>query len=90
VFFRSEEHARRWPAFQANAKEGFIALPALAALFGTESRHHMLDADYLSTWYPRRAAERRACLEAIAKMSPFWLGTPEPGGEDRAAGDRRA
>jgi len=39
----------------------------------------MLDPDYLSTWYPRRAAERRAYLEQINKRSsPFWLGTPDP------------
>ena len=75
--FRSEEHARRWPAFRARAEEGFIPLPALAGFFGTESRHHMLDADYLSVWYPRRATERRAYLEAIGKTSPFWLGTPD-------------
>ena len=76
--FRSEEHARRWPAFQARAEEGFIALPDLAAFFGTESRRHMLDADYLSVWFPRRAAERREHLERIGKTSPFWLGTPDP------------
>src|SRR6266568_59084 len=55
--FRSEEHARRWPASQ--------------------TRGHMLDADYLSAWYPRRAAERRAYLESIGKTTPFWLGTPD-------------
>jgi hypothetical protein len=76
--FRSEEHARRWPAFQARAEEGFIALPDLVGFFGTESRRHMLDADYLSAWYPRRPAERRAHLERIGKTSPFWLGTPDP------------
>jgi hypothetical protein len=76
--FRSEEHARRWPAFQARAEEGFIALPDLAGFFGTESRRHMLDADYLSRWYPQRAAERRAWLERIGKTTPFWLGTPDP------------
>ena len=76
--FRSEEHARRWPAFQPRAEDGFIALPDLAAFFGTESRRHMLDADYLSVWFPRRADERRAHLERIGKTSPFWLGTPDP------------
>jgi hypothetical protein len=76
--FRSEEHARRWPAFQPRAEEGFIALPDLAAFFGTESRRHMLDPDYLSVWFPRRAAERRGHLERIGKTSPFWLGTPDP------------
>jgi hypothetical protein len=76
--FRSEDHARRWPQFNAAAEEGFIDLPDLAAFFGTESRHHMLDPDYLSTWYPKRASERRAVLERIGKTSPFWLGTPGP------------
>jgi hypothetical protein len=78
--FRSEEHARRWAQFNpaSEAQGGFIALPDLAAFFGTETRRHMLDADYLSAWYPRRAAERRAVLERIGKTTPFWLGTPSP------------
>jgi hypothetical protein len=76
--FRSEEHARRWPPFQARAEEGFITLVDLAGFFGTETRRHMLDADYLSTWFPRRAAERRTYLERIGKTSPFWMGTPDP------------
>jgi hypothetical protein len=50
----------------------------LVAFFGTETRRHMLDPDYLSRWYPQRAAERRAVLERIGKTTPFWLGTPEP------------
>ncbi len=75
--FRSEDHARRWPAFQARAEEGFITLVDLAGFFGTETRHHMLDGDYLSRWFPRRGAERRAYLEQIGKTTPFWLGTPD-------------
>jgi hypothetical protein len=35
--FRSEEHARRWPAFQARAAEGFITLVELAGFFGTRT-----------------------------------------------------
>ncbi len=76
--FRSEEHARRWPGFNPASEEGFISLPDLAGFFGTETRHHMLDADYLSAWFPKRAAERRAFLERIGKATPFWLGTPSP------------
>jgi hypothetical protein len=77
-FFRSEEHARRWDRFNpaSEAGRGFIRLDDLVAVFGTESRQHMLDADYLSAWYPRRAAERRAVLERAGKTMPFWLGTP--------------
>jgi hypothetical protein len=77
--FRAEEHARRWPQFQSRAEEGFISLADLAGFFGTETRRHMLDGDYLSVWYPRRAAERRAYLERIGKATPFWMGTPDPG-----------
>ncbi len=78
--FRSEEHARRWALFnpQSEEGEGFISLPDLAGFFGTESRHHMLEPDYLSVWYPRRGAERRGYLERIGKVTPFWLGTPSP------------
>ena len=76
--FRSEEHARRWTQFNPLSEEGFIALPDLAGFFATESRHHMLAADYLSAWYPKRGAERRAYLERIGKTTPFWLGTPAP------------
>jgi hypothetical protein len=71
--FRSEEHARRWQDFNPDSEDGFITLPDLATLFGTESRHHWLDDDYLSRWLPRRAAERRAVLERLGK-GPFWLG----------------
>jgi len=77
--FRSEEHARRWEQFRPRSEEGFISLPDLAGFFGTESRRHMLDADYLSRWYPRRGAERLEYLARIGKSSPFWLGTPDPG-----------
>ena len=76
--FRSEEHARRWVDFRRESEEGFISLPELAGFFGTESRQHMLDADYLSRWFPRRATERREYLTRIGKASPFWMGTPSP------------
>ena len=76
--FRSEEHARRWTQFNPASEIGFISLPDLAAFFGTETRRHMLDADYLSTWFPRRAAERRDLMARIGKAVPFWLGTPDP------------
>jgi hypothetical protein len=76
--FRSEEHARQWEQFRPDSEEGFITLPDLAGFFGTESRQHMLDADYLSRWYPKRGAERLDYLTRIGKTSPFWLGTPAP------------
>jgi hypothetical protein len=75
--FRSEEHARRWTQFNPVSEVGFISLPELAGFFGTETRRHMLDADYLSAWFPRRAAERREYVARIGKAVPFWLGTPD-------------
>ncbi len=76
--FRSEEHARGWAQFNSASEQGFISLTDLAGAFGTETRRHMLDADYLSSWYPRRAAERRDYFARIGKSTPFWLGTPDP------------
>jgi hypothetical protein len=72
--FRSEDHVRRWARFNPAAVEGLIALPDLAALFGTPSRRHLLDDHYLSVWYPRRYEERRQMLERLGKATPFWLG----------------
>lgn len=76
--FRSEEHARAWAQFNPASEQGFITLHDLAGMFGTETRRHMLDVDYLSKWYPRRAAERRDYMQRIGKATPFWLGTPDP------------
>ena len=76
--FRSEEHARRWTQFNPASEVGFISLPELAGFFGTETRRHMLDADYLSVWFPKRAAERREYMARIGKAVPFWMGTPDP------------
>lgn len=73
--FRSEEHVRQWTLFNPESADGLIALPDLATLFGTESRRHWLDDDYLSRWFPQRARERREVLERIGKAIPFWLGT---------------
>ncbi len=72
--FRSEEHATRWGQFNPAATEGAIALPDLARLFGAETRHHLLDGDYISRWFPRRSGERPAILAQIGKATPFWLG----------------
>ena len=50
----------------------------------------MLDADYLSTWYPRRAEERRAYLERLGRSTPFWLGTPDAVPSDKGGDHGRA
>jgi hypothetical protein len=73
--FRSEEHVQRWALFNADAVEGFMPLTDLASLFGTPSRRHLLDDNYLSNWYPRRYEERRSVLDSLGKATPFWLGS---------------
>ncbi len=56
------------------AADETIALPDLAVVFGTESRRHLLDPDYVSRWFPQRARERREALERIGKVTSHWLG----------------
>lgn len=73
--FRSEEHVRRWALFNPDSGEGLMPLNDLASLFGTPSRRHLFDENYLSTWYPRRYEERRSVLEGLGKATPFWLGS---------------
>lgn len=73
--FRSEEHVRRSALFNPESRDGLIPLADLAALFGTPSRRHLLDENYLSFWYPQRYLERRTYLERIGKATPHWLGS---------------
>jgi hypothetical protein len=68
---RLEEHARRWSQFNPQSEEGLIGLSELAGFFGTESRHHMLDANRISAWFPKRKGERRAYRERIVKATQF-------------------
>jgi len=72
--FRSEEHVQRWSLFNPASRQGLIPLADLAAVYSAPSRRHMLDADYLSSWYPRRYEERRKILEAQGRATTFWLG----------------
>jgi hypothetical protein len=73
--FRSEEHPPRWAQFNPAATQGAIGLPHLARLFGAETRHHLLDGNYISHWFPRRSGERPAILAELGMATPWWLGT---------------
>ncbi len=72
--FRSEEHALRWPLLNPGAEEGVTPLPEIAALFSTESRHHVADRDYVSRWLPQRESERQEALVRQGWTSPYWRG----------------
>jgi hypothetical protein len=76
--FRSEEDIRRWPLFDPASEDGIVTLPDLLILFGTESRRHLLDGDYLERWAARRWIERRDTLHRIGKAIPYWM-PPAPG-----------
>lgn len=70
--FRSEEHVRDWSLFDPNSDEGILPLADWIAVFSTEGRRHLLDADYISAWRPRRAQERQEVLARLGKSGPFW------------------
>jgi len=42
------------------------------AVFSTEGRRHLLDADYISVWRPRRVQEREEVMARLGKSGPFW------------------
>jgi len=67
--FRSEEHVRRWSGLNPEAAKETISLADLAALMGTESRHHWLEDEYVSRWLPHRPGERLAVLERLGRSS---------------------
>jgi len=90
--FRSEEHARRWALFNPLSEEGFITLSDLAGFFATESRHHMLEPDYLSTWFPKRGADAPPTSSASARPRPSgWARPrrPDARGNSNAKGQGR-
>lgn len=71
--FRSEEDIRRWRLFDRDSQDGIITLSDLLVLFGTESRRHLLDGDYLERWAGQRWSERREALQRIGKAVPYWM-----------------
>lgn len=70
--FRSEEHVRAWASFNSNSDDGIMPLADWVAVFSTEGRRHLLDADYISAWRPRRMQERDEVLAHLGKSGPFW------------------
>ena len=70
--FRSEEHVRNWAPFDPYSVEGIMPLAEWIAVFSTEGRRHLLDADYISNWRPRRGEERAEVLRRLGKTGRFW------------------
>ncbi len=70
--FRSEEHAQGWSSYNPDTQEGIMPLADWLAIFSTEGRKHLLDADYITVWRPRRGQERDEVMARLGKSGPFW------------------
>lgn len=73
--FRSEEHARRWSGFRAEAAGGLLSLADAMAVMSTPRHRDRLSGHYVSTAAGTTPAfvER---LKAISRNDPFWDPTP--------------
>ena len=74
LLFRSEEHASNWPHYNPESATGTMSLANWVEMFSVESMKHMLDGNYISTWQPLRAGERRVVMDSLGKHGPFWRG----------------
>lgn len=69
--FRSEEHARRWWAYDAEAAEGILPVDQWARVFGGEYYRRRLQADFFLRGLELRQ-ELFHVLKALGKSGPFW------------------
>ncbi len=73
--FRSEEHARRWSGFRAEAAAGLLLLADAMDIMSVPSFRERLNGRYVSSAPTYRPAfvER---LKAVSRGDPFWDPTP--------------
>jgi hypothetical protein len=74
--FRSEEHIRNWPGFDAATEEGIIPLEDMAKLFSGNFLRRRLDPDYVSR-NKEYLDEFLAEIAELAKTRPFWKFGPQ-------------
>ena len=69
--FRSEEHARRWQGYQAEAAAGLLPLAALAEIWGCDRYRLRGSGHYISSMggYGAQVAET---LARVTGGSAFW------------------
>jgi len=70
--FRSEEHVQNWSLYDPDTLEGIMPLADWLAIFSTEGRKHVLDADFISSWRPKRGQERDEVFARLGKSGSFW------------------
>jgi len=69
--FRSEEHARRWWAYDPAAADGILPLHEWARVFGGEYYRRRLEPDFFLHG-PALRQELFSLLNALGKSGPFW------------------
>jgi hypothetical protein len=72
--FRSEEHVKNWPLYDAASAQSIMPVSSWAMVFSGPLLRNRLDADYLSR-IPEYAPEMLASLKKLGKTGSFW--TPE-------------
>ncbi|MBI3514270.1 MAG: hypothetical protein HY060_09445 [Proteobacteria bacterium] len=73
--FRSEEHARRWSRFRAEAAGGLLPLADAMAIMSTPRHRDRLSGRFVSSaaGYAPQFFER---VKAVTRNDPFWDPTP--------------
>jgi hypothetical protein len=69
--FRSEEHARRWSGYRAEAAAGLLPLAQLHAIFSADFFRQRLSGRYLSDFKTLRA-DLVATVARVTGNDPFW------------------
>jgi hypothetical protein len=69
--FRSEEHIRNWPHFDASTEEGILPLDDLVHMFSMNFFKHRMDETYV-TDSRNYVKEFFAAVAKIGEEKPFW------------------
>ncbi len=72
VFFRSEEHLKKWDRFGPENEQGIITLHDLHKLFSLDLFRRRLDPDYPAKM-KSYIGEVIATFKALGKTGPYWV-----------------
>ena len=69
--FRSEEHAKRWSGYRADATAGLLPLKGILAIFSGRLFRERLSGHYVSD-LKSLSLEQAALLKQLTGDDPFW------------------
>jgi len=69
--FRSKEHVKKWPQFQAGTEPGILSLEDAMRIMSTPRHRNRLNPNYVSTVQETVPAFVARLLE-VSSNSPFW------------------